>query len=87
MEYKTIKLKRLYGNVASVRDYAWEKCVDKNQGIIFVCNGAEMKVEPHEVRAATPGKTKFTSKYDGKKYRLVDFQWKAGTNIGMFGGE
>ena len=74
--YKTIKLKRLYGNVASVRDYIWKKIIADKKGIIFECNGAKMKIEPWEVSQGDVNKEAFTSRFDNKQYRLVDFKWR-----------
>lgn len=74
--YRKIRLKRLYDNVASVRDYIWSDIVRKGEGIEFECNGAELKIEPGAVKMAMPGKTLFESKYDSRKYRLVDFKWE-----------
>ena len=77
MTYKKIKLKRLYNNVASVRDYVWEDCIKKGVGIEFTCENMVMRVEPDElVTRASPGGQKFKSKFDGKEYQLVDFIWK-----------
>jgi hypothetical protein len=75
MKYKNIKLNRLYNGKASVRDYIWKELMVKGMGIIFECNGAVMKLEPKELSKGDVNAKEFESKFDGRKYKLVDFDW------------
>ena len=76
-KYKTVKLQRVYGNVASVRDYVWKDCISKNMGIEFECKGASMKLEPFELLQGNLETKKYKSKFNDKEYSLVNFNWSS----------
>lgn len=76
-KYKTIKLKRLYNGIASVRDYIWQDCIKNRMGIIFECNNATMKLEPHELLQGQHDNKSFDSKFKNQKYKLIDFKWES----------
>jgi len=76
-KYKTIKLRRVHKNLASIRDYVWEDIKTKGMGIIFECNNAAMKLEPADVHLGVKENTTYTSKYDGRQYSLVNFLWRS----------
>ena len=77
MKYKKIKLNRVHNNLASVRDYIWLKCIEKNQGIEFECNGAVMRLEPFELLQGQQEKVRYQSKFSPKEYSLVNFAWRS----------
>ena len=77
MKYKRIKLNRVHNNLASVRDYIWLKCIEKNQGIEFECKGAVMRLEPFELLQGQQEKVRYQSKFSPKEYSLVNFAWRS----------
>ena len=77
MKYKKIKLNRVHNNLASVRDYIWLKCIEKNQGIEFECKGAVMRLEPFELLQGRPESVKYQSKFSKQAYSLVNFPWRS----------
>lgn len=73
---KVITLKRLYEGVASLRDYTVDKALRTNEGIKVRCNGQEMYLSPKDLVKGERGTERFISKFDNRKYHLVDFEWK-----------
>ena len=61
----------------SVRDYIYKKCLRKKESLGIV-HGKEYMWIPYDKLKSAKSYTdqSFTSKFNGKKYRLVDFEWK-----------
>lgn len=77
---KTFKLRRLWNNIASIRDYNLQECLDKGIGIRIEVEGEEgaMEYDTEQVKQFVfqAHQTKNKSRYGTKEYTLVDFQWK-----------
>ena len=76
-----IQLKRLFNNIASVRDYIVEDAIKRQVPIELTVLGREGKMtlapEDLESKKFQIGKTKFKSKYNPhQEYELIDFSWK-----------
>lgn len=80
IKYKVIKLKRLFNNVASTRDYITKECVYHAWGIRFELAGKDeyMELSPEEVttKAFQLNKAKQSSRFGGKDYYLIDYAWR-----------
>ena len=77
---KPIKIKRLWNNCASIRDYVVNKAIKDNETIMVTVNGLAgcMILKPDDLMQksfAVLGQ-KFVSKFGDKKYKLIDFPWK-----------
>ena len=78
---KTYPIKRLWNNLASVRDYVVKECIEKKLDLKITLLGSSDymlipadKIEEMEFQAH---KTEMESKFNkGQKYTLVDFPWK-----------
>lgn len=70
------KVKTVYKGQVAVRDYIVDKAIEKGESLDIECNGAVMSLTPEKLRLGWRGDW-YTSKYDGKKYRLVYFTWNA----------
>lgn len=79
MEYKTIKLKRLWNNLASTRDYIINDCLLHGLGIRFeLVNSSEYMLIPYDKlrdKSFQTNKTLQKSRF-GQDYMLVDFAWR-----------
>lgn len=77
---KDYTIKRLWQGLASVRDYVVKDCIVKKQGLrlTLIKTGEVMEIpyENLEKLMFQAHKTEMVSKFDGKKYLLVDFIWK-----------
>lgn len=84
MGYKTIKLKRLWHNIASTRDYIISDCLKKQIGIRFELVGSpEYMLIPFidlKSKAFETNKTLQRSRFS-KDYFLVDFAWRPNKEI------
>ena len=76
---KIIKIKRLWNNLASLRDYVVMDAIKKNQTIQVELNGKTMTLTPDKLakQSFQAVGDKFESKFSAKKYTLIDFAWKA----------
>ena len=76
---ETIKLKRLWNNLASFRDYNVKEWMRKKETIKVVTPdrvGEEMTIKPEEWdEAFSAHGTVIKSKF-GRDYRLIDLKWR-----------
>lgn len=83
MQLKVIKLKRLWNNLASTRDYQIQECLLRGQGIRFELEGSdefmEIPVDQLKQKSFQANKTLQKSRF-GKDYYLVDFAWRPTKN-------
>lgn len=77
MKLKTIKIKRLWHGLASVRDYIIADCVKKSIGMRVKYDGVSMEFSADEVKDCTfkLSERDFKSRFDGKRYKLIDFMF------------
>jgi len=70
-------VKKIWLGKVSVREHIYKKALRKKESLGIV-HGSEYMFIPYEKLKTAKSYTdqSFTSKYDGKKYRLVDFEWK-----------
>ena len=73
---KKIKLNRLFLGLASIRDYIVDDALKNNEGITIICKDQQMYLSPDDLKNGQRGTEAFTSKFDNRKYHLVDFEWK-----------
>ena len=72
-----MEVKKVWLGKVSVREHIYKKALRKKESLGIV-HGSEYMFIPYEKLKTAKSYTdqSFTSKYDGKKYRLVDFEWK-----------
>lgn len=72
-----VEVKKVWLGKVSVREHIYKKALRKKESLGIV-HGSEYMFIPYEKLKTAKSYTdqSFTSKYDGKKYRLVDFEWK-----------
>ena len=75
---RTVRLKRLFLGLASIRDYIVDDALKNNEGITIICKDQQMHLSPEDLKTGQRGTETFTSKFDGKKYKLVDYKWRTG---------
>lgn len=80
MKVKVIKLKRLWNNLASTRDYVVNQCIKEGLTLRFECGEEYMEIPPNELstRAFKTNGVKQLSRF-GKDYYLIDFAWRPHT--------
>ena len=77
-KFKIIKLKRLWNNLASTRDYIIKDCQFHGLGIRFELNNGEfMEIPCNELekKGFKTSNIQQKSRY-GKNYYLIDFAWR-----------
>lgn len=78
MKYIKVKNNRLWNGLISVRSYIVDKAIAQGKGLEVTCNGVTQRIDDPKTGQWGQG---FTSKFDGKKYRLVDYKWGQNANI------
>jgi len=72
---KKIKVKKLWNNCVSVRDYDIEKAKEQG-GLIIEFEGEKMMLSKEGLEKGKPSGVKVRSKWGNKIYELIDFEWK-----------
>jgi len=74
---RTYRIKRLWKNLASVRDFFVKECIEEKEGLTILCDNDQMIIPAEELekRAFQAHKTKMKSKWGSKDYELIDFVW------------
>jgi len=72
-----VQVDKVWLGKVSVRDYIYKKALRKKESLGIV-HGKEYMWIPYEKLKSAKSYTEesFKSKFNGKKYRLVDFDWK-----------
>jgi hypothetical protein len=72
-----VQVDKVWLGKVSVRDYIYKKAL-RQKTSLGITHGTEYMFIPYEKLKSAKSYTdeSFTSKFDGKKYRLVDFDWK-----------
>lgn len=78
------KIKRLFHGQASVRDYIVVKAMNEKQDIEIICKDERMIIDWQDLHKGKQCPDIFTSKHDGKQYRLIDFEWKPQIQPSLF---
>lgn len=74
--YKTVKVKKQFYGLVSVRDYLVQEAFDSGQDLRIDLNGTWITIPWNKLsEGRRDSKTQF-SKYNNKPYVLVDFKWK-----------
>ena len=75
-----VTVDKIFCGKVSVRDYI-NKTALRNKCSLAITHGKELMLIPyaHLKKARQITKQSFTSMYDGKKYKLIDFVWKPWT--------
>jgi virulence-associated protein VagC len=74
----TVKIRKLFRNMVSIRDYIVRKCILENVSLKIIHEGEYMILNPDDLKNKSfqLTKQKFDSKFiDNKKYELMDFYW------------
>lgn len=75
MELTVVKLKDR--KTVSIRDYQVEKALNQEKDIIIYHKTRHMRIPTDEIIArATPSGQFAHSKYDYRRYELIDFEWR-----------
>ena len=73
---KTVTLRKIYQNKVSLRDYVVEQAIREGEAIRVVYGDKETIFTPHVL--STQGsldRVVYKSKFDNRKYRLIDYDW------------
>ena len=72
-----VEVTKIWLGKVSVRDYVYKKAL-KNKQSLGITHGKEFMIIPYEnlKKAKQYTDTIIQSKFNNKKYRLVDFDWK-----------
>ena len=72
-----VQVDKVWLGKVSVRDYIYKKALRLKQSL-GITHGKEYMFIPYEKLKSAKSYTdqSFQSKFNGKKYRLVDFDWK-----------
>jgi len=72
-----VQVDKVWLGKVSVRDYIYKKAL-RQKTSLGITHGSEYMFIPYEKLKSAKSYTdeSFTSKFNGKKYRLVDFDWK-----------
>jgi hypothetical protein len=75
---KKVRIKKLFkGYLASIRDYIVMECIFKNLTLRIIYEGSYMDLAPEMLRKGLQmTKGSFDSKFNKRKYQLLDFYWK-----------
>ena len=75
-----ITVDKIFCGKVSVRDYIYKKAL-RNKDSLGITHGKQFMIISYEnlKKARQITKQSFTSMYDGKKYKLIDFVWKPWT--------
>lgn len=77
---KIIRIKRVWNNIASIRDYLIKRAIQNNEEIIVELVGTKehMLLTPEVMKDKSfqISTRKFKSRFDGNEYELIDFVWK-----------
>jgi hypothetical protein len=88
-----VKIQRLWfknegGKVkvfASIRDYIVAKAMKEKKNLEIICERTrERMIIPYEkLHEGKENPEIFKSKYDGKEYKLIDFEWKSDKKLDL----
>ena len=72
-----VQVDKVWLGKVSVRDYIYKKALRKKESL-GITHGKEYMFIPYDKfkTAKSYTETSFKSKFNGKEYRLVDFDWK-----------
>jgi len=72
-----VQVDKVWLGKVSVRDYIYKKAL-RQKTSLGITHGKEYMFIPYDKLKSAKSYTdeSFTSKFNGKKYRLVDFDWK-----------
>ncbi len=73
----TVKIKRLFHGVASVRDYQAKQATDAKEDLVIIMGTQSMRIPYNEIASGKTSLETFQSVHEkGLSYHLVDFLWK-----------
>jgi len=72
---KKVKVRKLWNNCVSIRDYDVEKA-KKQGGLIVEFQGEKMFLFKKDLERGRPSGVKIRSRWGDKIYELIDFEWK-----------
>ncbi len=73
---KKVIIRKLWHGSASVRDYLVREAFKLGDGIIVIFKDEQMTIPWEKLKDGKINSEVFESIHDGKKYRLVDYDWK-----------
>lgn len=73
---KKVEVKKLWNGRISLRDYIVEAAIAKPESIMVRYQDDIMILSPMELESKKFSMTECTSKFNGKTYKLYDYDWK-----------
>lgn len=72
-----VRVDKIFLGKVSVRDYVYKKAL-RNKDSLGIEHGKEFMIIPYAnlKKARQITDQSFTSKFNGKEYKLIDFDWK-----------
>lgn len=70
-------LKKLYKNLAEVRDYDVQAAIERNENFKITYDGEVMTLSPKDLqdKLVSRSRNTFKSKVGGKDYKLCAYEW------------
>ena len=75
-----IRVKKLFNNKVSIRNYIVNGAMQNNVSLVIEYNNQTMVLTPVELRTGTIGSDWIPSKWGSQRYRLVDYPWNPQDN-------
>jgi len=74
-----VKVKKVWLGHVSVRNYIVEKCIRMKEDLIIEHNGSKKTFPYRSLKTYLLNSSgeMFISKFNGKKYKLIDFPWES----------
>jgi hypothetical protein len=70
------QIKKLYNNLAEIRDYDVQDAINKHENIIVKYDGDIMTLSPNDLKEKLVSVSRlFKSKVGGKDYKLNAYEW------------
>jgi len=71
-----IRVKKLFNNCVSIRDYLVKQAIEKKENIVVCFKDKRMILTPERLKQGKKNNLKLQSKWGGKTYDLIDFEWR-----------
>jgi hypothetical protein len=80
-----VRIKKLFkGYLASIRDYLVIEAINNGLTLRILYEDSYMDLTPEELREGLQlTERSFKSKFNNKKYQLIDFHWKPDTPLNI----
>lgn len=71
------RVKKLFNNCVSLRDYVVQEAIDKNESVLIALGEETMFLSVEDLKNGKANGMEIRSRWDNKTYDLVDFKWSS----------